>query len=66
MITLSLNDEQAAVLRDTLESDLSDLSVEIASTDRMEYRDEIKRERERLREILSQLEHRARAPGGEL
>jgi hypothetical protein len=54
--TLILTAEQAKILRETLESDLSDLSVEIANTDRMEYREEIKAERQLLREIYAQLQ----------
>lgn len=61
MITLKLDEQQAMVLREYLESDLSDLSVEIAGTDRKEYRDEIKEKRQALREILEQLRTSAQA-----
>jgi acetolactate synthase small subunit len=56
VLTLSLTHQQAHILRQTLESVLSDLSVEIADTDRKEYRDEIKGERDTLRQILIQLQ----------
>jgi acetolactate synthase small subunit len=56
VLTLSLTHQQAHILRQTLESVLSDLSVEIADTDRKEYRDEIKAERDKLRQILIQLQ----------
>jgi len=63
VVNLCLTAEQARLLRQTLESVLSDMSVEIASTDRKEYRDEIKDEREALREVLNRLDDASREPG---
>lgn len=56
MYSLDLNREQAAILRRYLKSALSDLSVEIAGTDRYEYREEIKAERELLEQVMAKLE----------
>ena len=55
MPLLDLNPIQAAVLKEYLERALSELSVEIAGTDRQSYLDEIKAERKELRDILNQL-----------
>jgi hypothetical protein len=55
MRTIELNDQQANILRESLEHILSDMSVEIAGTDRKDYREEIKAERKLLRTILAQL-----------
>lgn len=51
MLQLKLTDEQAVALHDALDHILSDLSVEIADTDRKGYRDELKAKRELLKEI---------------
>ena len=56
MITLELTSAEAAALRETLRHDLSDMSVEIAGTDRKAYRDEIKLERELLQGIVERLD----------
>lgn len=58
MTNLNLSADQAHLLRDILEQVLSDMSVEIAGTDRKTYRDEIKTERSALRDILAQLAER--------
>lgn len=55
MPTLSLTPDQSEALRGALESYLSDMSVEIADTDRMEFREMLKAKRELLREVLDQL-----------
>lgn len=54
-MNLQLSDPQVALLRETLEAVVSDLSVEIADTDRKAYRDEIRARRDMLREILAGL-----------
>jgi hypothetical protein len=56
MTTLELTRAQARVLRTTMKTILSDLSVEIAGTDKKSYREEIKAERAILQEIMSRLE----------
>lgn len=55
MQSLHLSTEQAHILEEYLRRVLSDLSVEIADTDRKDYRDEIKAERRLLEQILAQL-----------
>lgn len=59
MSSLELNHEQQGILKEYLQRVLSDLSVEIAGTDRQQYREEIKAERRLLQEIVEQLD---RAP----
>jgi len=54
MAQLDLTGEEAAVLRQALESYLSDLRMEIADTEQMDYREELKRQEE----ILTRLEER--------
>jgi hypothetical protein len=55
MVSLELNTDDAALLKEYLERELSDLSYEIANTDRKDYRDQIKAQRDRLRAIANQL-----------
>jgi len=51
MSHLDLNPEQRATLVELLESSLSELSFEIADTDRMDFREGLKRKREVLKGI---------------
>lgn len=55
MTTLNLNPEQAETLRETLESYLSDLRLEIADTEKLEFRENLKKKEAILNEILEQL-----------
>lgn len=55
MITLSLDSEHAQVLREALERAVSDLNVEISSTDLKDYRDHLKVRRATLQQIVAQL-----------
>lgn len=57
MIHLDLNDEEATILSDTLQSYLSNLSYEIADTDLQEFRDKLKEKRTVLEKI-----HKSLAP----
>ena len=52
MIHLDLDATEQKILADTLQSYLSDLSYEIADTDRMEFREELKAKRDVLNKIL--------------
>ncbi len=61
MLNLELTQEQAAILREYLRRELADLSVEIAGTDRLEYRQSIKAERQLLEEIVDRLSHHEHA-----
>jgi hypothetical protein len=56
---LDLSSEDAWILRDTLESYLSDLRMEIADTDRQDYRDQLKHRKAVLERISASL-----APAG--
>lgn len=59
MTTIELNEAQSSILKEYLDRVLSDLSVEIAGTDRYDYRAEIKAERVLLREIVAMLAARS-------
>jgi len=61
-MNLELSEPQRAALQEVLESYLSDLSVEIADTDRKEYRDEIKDRRTQIAGVLEAL-RKAGKPG---
>ncbi len=52
---IRLNQEEAAILRETLAADVSDLGMEIADTDRKDFRETLKRRKKVLREILHKL-----------
>ena len=53
MIHLDLDKLEQRTLMETLESYLSDLSSEIADTDRFEFREQLKAKRNVLNKILS-------------
>jgi hypothetical protein len=55
MTQFDLSPEEAAALRAALDSYLSDLRMEIADTDRMEFREELKRQEAVLRRLLGRL-----------
>jgi predicted RNA binding protein with dsRBD fold (UPF0201 family) len=55
MIRLELTDDDAKVLKGALESYLSDLRMEVADTDRQEFRDGLKQEETTLKTILGAL-----------
>ena len=55
MIRLELTDDDAKVLKNALESYLSDLRMEVADTDRQEFRDGLKQEETTLKTILGAL-----------
>lgn len=55
MIQLQLSPAQAEMLRRTLDQVLADMSYEIANTDAKDYRDVLKEQRDRLREVVMQL-----------
>ncbi|HXV77187.1 MAG TPA: hypothetical protein VD788_12790 [Candidatus Polarisedimenticolaceae bacterium] len=56
MIELRLTDEQAAVLRRILASEVSDLGMEIADTDSFDYRSGLKRTKRLALELLERLD----------
>lgn len=55
MPQLDLTDDQATCLREVLEGYLSDLSAEIAQTDRKDFRDGLKETKRTLETILAAL-----------
>jgi len=55
MIRLELTDDDAKVLREALESYLSDLRMEVADTDRQNFRDGLKQEEATIKTILGTL-----------
>jgi hypothetical protein len=55
MSQLELGPEEVEVLRQVFDTYLSDLRMEIAATDRMEFRDELKRQETVLRRVLERL-----------
>ena len=55
MITLDLNDEEQKILTFVLESYLSDLRMEIAGTDRMDFREMLKERKAVIRKALDVL-----------
>jgi|GEM_PF-6241365 len=59
MPALHLTKDHVAVLSEYLRNTISDLSVEIAGTDRHDYREEIKAERRLLQEVMHQLDELA-------
>lgn len=56
MHRLDLTSEEAYVLRDTLQSYLSDLRMEIADTDRRDFRDQLKHRKGILERLVAALE----------
>ncbi len=56
MITINLNPEQAETLKETLVSYLSDLRMEIADTDKLEFRQMLKKRKAILESIVGQLD----------
>lgn len=55
MIELDLNDAEARILAEILENVLSDLRMEIADTDRQDYRQMLKGRKGALEKTLKQL-----------
>ncbi len=55
MPTLNLSSEQAETLAEVLEDYVSDLRMEVANTDSMEFRDDLKRKEVFLKDLLHQL-----------
>lgn len=55
MIRIELTEAEAATLGDVLESYLSDLRMEIADTDRMEFREELKAKKKVVADVMGRL-----------
>ena len=56
MAQLTLTQEEAADLRAVLSSYVSDLRMEIANTDSMQFREDLKRQEAFLKKLLQQLD----------
>jgi hypothetical protein len=52
---ITLTDAEAATLRDALENYVSDLRMEIADTDRMDFREDLKHREAVLNKVLAAL-----------
>ncbi len=55
MLELDLSQEEQTILKSLLESELSDLRMEIADTDRMEFRDMLKERKAVLVKVIEAL-----------
>lgn len=56
MVTLELSPKEAAMLRDVLVSYTSDLRMEVADTDSMEFREGLKEREAFLKRLIQKLE----------
>ena len=57
MINLDLTKEEKDILAMVLESYLSDLRMEIADTDSMDFRESLKKRKDVLKKVLETLQH---------
>lgn len=55
MVTLHLDENEKEVLKYTLESYVSDLRMEIADTDKMDFRVQLKKRKDILNKIIDDL-----------
>lgn len=55
MIRIELTEAEAATLQDVLDSYLSDLRMEIADTDRMEFREQLKGKKKVIEDVIGRL-----------
>ena len=55
MVTIDLTDSERAILRDVLESTVSDLGMEIAGTDAQDFREHLKERREVINKAIEAL-----------
>ena len=55
MVQIEMTREEALVLKETLDSFLSDLRMEIADTDRMDFREHLKHRKAVLMKVLESL-----------
>ncbi len=59
MITVQLTEDEAAILKQSLELFLSDVRMEICDTDRADFRDGLKHEKSTIEHVLAQLDSTA-------
>ena len=55
MIQLDINPQEQEILKEALESYLSDLRMEIADTDKQDYRDKLKHRKDVLNKVVEAL-----------
>jgi hypothetical protein len=55
VISLDLSKEESEILVDVLTSDLSDIRMEIADTDSMDFREQLKRRKAVIEKVLTGL-----------
>ncbi len=55
MFRIELTEQELASLTEALEADLSNLSVEIANTDRLAFREQLKHRRDAMKSALDKL-----------
>lgn len=55
MLNLSLSDSEQAILRDVLETAVSEMGTEISGTDSKDFRDDLKDRREVLQKVIAAL-----------
>ena len=54
-IELNLSEDEQNIIENILENNISDLSMEITNTDKMDYRDKLKIKRNVLQKLLKSL-----------
>jgi hypothetical protein len=55
MVQITLTSEEATTLREVLDNYVSELRMEIANTDSMDFREELKQKKEVLNRVIAQL-----------
>ena len=59
-VTSDLNDTERIILKEVLESTVSDLGMEIAATDAQDFREHLKERREVINKVIEALSERER------
>lgn len=59
MVQIELTDREVQMLQEILESYLSDLRMEIADTDRMDFREQLKTKEVFIKDLQQRLERRS-------
>ena len=59
LVEININDAEAEILMEVLESYLSDLSMEIRATDKLEFREALKAKRISLQRILEEIKKKS-------
>ena len=59
LVEININEAEAEILMEVLESYLSDLSMEIRATDKLEFREALKAKRISLQRILEEIKKKS-------